>query len=118
MFPVLPLPPPRVPPLLPGFPRGSNGKESACNVGDLVQSLGWEDPLKEGIAAHSSNPAWRILMDRGAWWATVCGVTKSQTQLSNKAQHTDVSHIPSAPSTCSLLCNQCPAPRVMFGEPT
>ena len=87
-------------------------------MGDLVQSLRWEDPLKEGIAAHSSNLAWRILMDRGAWWATVCGVTKSQTQPSNKAQHTDVSHIPAAPATCSLLRYQRPAPRVMFGEPT
>ena len=29
---------------LKGFPRGSDGKESACNVGDLVHPLGWEDP--------------------------------------------------------------------------
>ena len=32
----------------------------------LVQSLGWEDPLEEGLATHSSILAWRILMDRGA----------------------------------------------------
>ena len=44
-----------------------------------VQSLGWEDPLEEGMAAHSSILAWRILMNRGAWWATVHGVTKSRT---------------------------------------
>ena len=36
-----------------------------------VRSLGWEDPLEEGMATHSSILAWRILMDRGAWWATV-----------------------------------------------
>ena len=48
-----------------------------------VQSLGWEDPLEEGMATHSSIFAWRILMDRGAWWATVHGVTKSRTQLSD-----------------------------------
>ena len=48
-----------------------------------VQSLGWEDPLEEGTATHSSILAWRIPMDRGAWWATVHGVAKSQTQLSN-----------------------------------
>ena len=48
-----------------------------------VQSLGWEDPLEEGIATHSSILAWRIPMDRGAWQATVHGVTKSQTQLSD-----------------------------------
>ena len=44
-----------------------------------VQSLGWEDPLEEGMAAHSSILAWRILMGRGAWRAVVCGITKSQT---------------------------------------
>ena len=42
-----------------------------------VQSLGWEDALKEGMATHSSILAWRIPMDRGAWQATVYGVTKS-----------------------------------------
>ena len=36
-----------------------------------VQSLGWEDPLEEGIATHSNILAWRIPMDRGAWWASV-----------------------------------------------
>ena len=50
-----------------------------------VRSLSWEDSLEEGMASHSSIPAWRIPMDRGAWWATVHGVTKSQTQLSDKA---------------------------------
>ena len=44
-----------------------------------VRSLGWEDPLEEGMATHSSILAWRILLDRGAWWATVHGVTKSPT---------------------------------------
>ena len=33
------------------------------------QSLGWEDPLEKGMASHSSILAWRIPMDRGAWWA-------------------------------------------------
>ena len=121
-----------------GFPGGSSGKESACNVGDLgwipglgrsvregncyppqysslensvncspwdhkesghdwatftfidsmlnlgflvsqivknppvmretwAWSLGWEDPLGEGMAIHSSFRAWRIPMDRGPW---------------------------------------------------
>ena len=44
-----------------------------------VQSLGREDPLEEGMAAHSSTLAWRIPMDRGAWRATILGVSKSQT---------------------------------------
>ena len=44
-----------------------------------VRFLGWEDPLEESMATHSSILAWRIPMDRGAWKATVRGVTKSQT---------------------------------------
>ena len=43
-----------------GFPCGSAGKESFCNVGDWVQSLGLEDPLEKGKATHSSILAWRI----------------------------------------------------------
>ena len=48
-----------------------------------VQSLGWEDSLEEGMTTHSSILAWRIHRDRGAWQATVRGVTKSQTRLSD-----------------------------------
>ena len=44
-----------------------------------VRSLSWEDPLEEGMATHSSILAWRIPIDRGAWWATVHGVAKSRT---------------------------------------
>jgi len=53
-----------------------------------VQSLGWEDPLEEGMATHSSILAWRIPIDRGAWQATVHGVAKRQTLLElSTAQH-------------------------------
>ena len=44
-----------------------------------VQSLGWEDPLEEGMATYSSILAWRIPMDRGAWQAAVHSVTKLDT---------------------------------------
>ena len=87
-------------PVFLGFPCGSAGKESTCNVGDLgsipglgrfpgegigyplqyswaslvaqlvknppamwetwAQSLGWEDPLEEGMVAHCSIHAWKI----------------------------------------------------------
>ena len=50
-------------------------------------SLGWEDPLEEGLATHSSLLAWRIPMDRGAWQATIHGLSKSETRLSDQAQH-------------------------------
>ena len=33
-----------------------------------VQSLGWEDPLEEGMTTNSSILAWRVPVDRGAWW--------------------------------------------------
>ena len=65
-------------PVFLGFPGGSESKESACKAGDL----GWEDPLEEGMATHSSILAWRIPMNRGAWWATVHGVAESWIQLS------------------------------------
>ena len=48
-----------------------------------VRSLGWEDALEEVMATHSSILAWRILKDRGAWQATVHGLAKSQTQVSD-----------------------------------
>ena len=44
-----------------------------------VRSLGWEDPLEECVASHSSMLAWRIPMDRGAWRATVHEVAQSWT---------------------------------------
>ena len=44
-----------------------------------VQSLGWEDPLEEGLETHSIILAWRIPMDRGTWRATVHGVANSWT---------------------------------------
>ena len=49
--------------MLIGFPGGSVGNEPAYNAGDargMVQSLGWEDPLEQGMATHSSILAWRI----------------------------------------------------------
>ena len=60
------------------FPGGSDGEESACDAGDLGSILGWEDPLEEGMAIHSSILAWTIPIDRGAWWAGVHGVAQSQ----------------------------------------
>ena len=53
------------------------------------RSLGWEYPLEKEMATHSSVLSWKIswteenLMDRGAWWAAIHGVTKSRAQLSD-----------------------------------
>jgi len=41
-----------------------------------VRSLGWEDPLEEGMATHSSILACRIPMGRGGWWTTVMGLQR------------------------------------------
>ena len=43
-----------------------------------VRSLGWEDPLEEGMASHFSILTWKMenSMDRGAWQATVHAVTR------------------------------------------
>ena len=71
----------------PGGPRASlvaqTVKSPPAMQETRVQSLGWEDPLEECMATHSSILAWRIPMDRGDWWAIVHGVAKSQTRLSN-----------------------------------
>ena len=51
------------------------GKEHACQCGrhwTRTRSLGWEDSLEEGMATQFGILVWRILMDRGAWQATVC----------------------------------------------
>ena len=41
--------------------------------------MGQEDPLEKGMATHSSILAWRIPIDRGAWWVTVHGVAELDT---------------------------------------
>ena len=48
-----------------------------------VQSLGWEDPLEKEMTTHCSLLCLENPMERGAWWATVHRVTKSQTGLSD-----------------------------------
>ena len=52
-------------------------KNPPANAGDSGLIPGSEDPQVEGMTTHSSILAWRIPMDRGAWRATVHGVTKS-----------------------------------------
>ena len=66
-----------------------------------VQFLGWEDPLEKEMATHSSILAWRIPTDRGTRQATVHGVTKNQTLLSDLATTT------TTPLWVLLLKNTC-----------
>ena len=66
-----------------GFAGGSDSKESDCNVGDLSLILG----LGRSSGGGHGNPLQYYGLDnpvdRGAWRATVYGVTKSQTQLND-----------------------------------
>ena len=70
-------------PTLCGFPGGSDNKESACNVGDLGSIPGLGRSPGEGNGYPLQYSCLGNNMDRGAWWATVHGITKSRTQLSN-----------------------------------
>ena len=58
-------------------------KNLPANEGDsgLVPGLG-RSP-EDGMATHSNILTWRVPVDRGAWWATVHGVAKSWTPLSD-----------------------------------
>ena len=59
-----------------------------------VQFLGWEDLQEKDMATHCSILAWRIPMDRGAWWVTVHRVAKRWTRLSNLTHtHPMIAHI-------------------------
>ena len=64
-----------------GFPGGSNGKEFACIVGDLHLIRGSERAPGEGNDCPLQYSCLKNPMNRRAWWATVCRVTKSQIWL-------------------------------------
>ena len=66
-----------------GFLGGSEGKASACNVGDLGSILGLGRSPGEGNGNPLQYPCWENPMGGEAWWATVHGVTKSWTRLSD-----------------------------------
>ena len=66
-----------------GFPGGSDGKESACNVGDLGLVPGLGRAPGEGNGNTLQYSCLENSLDRGAWWATAHRVTKSQTLLSD-----------------------------------
>ena len=67
-----------------------------------VQSLGWEDPLEESMAAQSSILAWRIPMDRGAWGATVQGCTELHTTKHSTGRREDKALVT---QLCLTLCD-------------
>ena len=66
-----------------GFPGSSDGKQSACNTGDLGSIPGLERSPGKGNDYPLQYSCLENPMDRGAWQAPVHGVSKSQTQLSD-----------------------------------
>ena len=66
-----------------GFPGSSDGKESACNAGNLGLIPGSGKSPGEGNGYPLQYSCLENSMDRRAWQATVHGVANSQTQLSN-----------------------------------
>ena len=66
-----------------GETAGSDGKESTCNAGDLGSVPGSGRSPREGNGNPLQYSCLENSMDRGAWWAIVHGVRKSQTRLSD-----------------------------------
>ena len=77
-----------------GFPSNSAGKVAQET---LFQALGGEDHSKEGTATHSSMLAWRIPMDRGAWWVTVHRLQRIGHEWASKDTN----------SSCSFILRNC-----------
>ena len=69
------------------FPGGSDGKEYACNVGNLSSIPRSGRSPGEGNGNSLQYSCLENSMDRGAWWARVHGVTQSQTQLKQPSTH-------------------------------
>ena len=65
------------------FLGDSGGKKTACNAGDLGSIPGLGRSPGEGNGCALQYSCLQNSTDRGAWWATVHGVTKSQTQLNS-----------------------------------
>ena len=65
------------------FPGGSDDNESACNMGDSGSTHGSGISPGEGNGCPLRYSCLESPMDRGAWWATVHGVTKSRTRLTD-----------------------------------
>ena len=65
------------------FPGGSDGKESACSVGDPDLITGSGRSPGEGNGNPLQYSSLENPMDRGAWWAAVHGVTEGRTRLSD-----------------------------------
>ena len=87
--------------LFKGLPWRLSSKESACNAGRTGSIPGWVRSPGEGSGSPLQYSCLGNPMDRGAWWATVHGVVKSQTWLSDWAHRQCYCVL----STCQVLCS-------------
>ena len=71
----------------PVFPGGSGSEESTCNMGDLASVPGWGRAPGEGNGNPLKYSCLETSLDRGAWRATVYGVAKSWTGLTDLPFH-------------------------------
>ena len=84
---------------IPGFPGGPDGKEFACNAGDVGLIPGWEDPLKKGMATHSSIFAWRT-----PWTEDSGGLQSMGLQRVRQNRETNTNLLP---HPCATTCWEC-----------
>ena len=91
----------------PSLRIGSDGKESACDAGDLGWFLGWEDALEKGMATHSSILAWRIPLAEG-----LAGYSPWGRKESDSAEATEWGTL-----TLSLQPSAFPGPYSHQGDP-
>ena len=87
--------------LFPGFPGDSNGKESACNAGDLGLIPGLGRSPGEGNGNPLQYSCLKNSMDSRAWQAPVHGVAKSRARLSY--QHRMITYCPAQGTLLSGL---------------
>ena len=81
------------------FPHSSVGKESACNAGDLGSIPGLGRSPGEGNGNPRQYSCLENPMDRGAWWATVHGVTRVGHDLATKPMAQTVKNLPAMQDT-------------------
>ena len=74
------------------FPGGSDGKASVYYAGNPGSILGSERSTGERNGNALQYSCLENTMDRGAWWATIHGVTKSRTRLSDSTTTTELSY--------------------------
>ena len=94
-----------------GFPGGSDGKESVCNAGDLGLIPGLGKSLGEGIGFPLQYSCLENAMNRGAWWATVHGASRSQTCWAAAKL------LQSCPTLCDPIDGSPPGPPRLWGSP-